>query len=429
MVLWNMRTTSLTRRGLLGGAVALTALSACDSASDPGTSAPRPSLIGAPALDPKDWGSVRAQFGLDPAIAHFAAYVFASSPASVRDAITLHRAGFDHNPVEYLHTNESRYAVSIRMAAAGYLGVRTDEICFTNSTTMGLGLVYTGLRLQPGDEILTTEHDFYSTHESLRLRTERDGVNVRRVRLYADPATASTDEIVGNLVKAITPATRVIALTWVHSGTGVKLPVRQIADAVAGRALVCLDSVHGFGIEDAGPDQLGVDFLISGCHKWLFGPRGTGIVWGKPSAWARFTQVIPTFDFITNRAPGNSASPGGYHAYEYEWALTEAFAFHRAIGRDRIAARTHELNGRLKEGLAGMKGLRLVTPRAAELSAGIVCFDAGGKNPNTVVNTTLREAGISASVTPYTPPYVRLGASIATTDADVDKAIEACKKI
>ncbi len=424
-----MRNTSLTRRGLLGGAVALTALSACDPVPDPGSSAPRPDLVDAPPLDPKDWASVRAQFALDPAIAHFAAFVFASSPASVRNAITIHQAGFDHNPVEYLHANEARYAESIRMAAAGYLGVRTDEVCFTNSTTMGLGLVYAGLRLKPGDEILTTEHDFYSTHEALRLRTQRDGVNVRRVKLYADPATASTDEIVGNLVKALTPATKVVAMTWVHSGTGVKLPVRQIADAVAGKALLCLDSVHGFGAEDAGPDQLGVDFLISGCHKWLFGPRGTGIIWGKPSAWAQLTQVIPTFDFITTASPGPSASPGGYHAYEYEWALTEAFAFHRAVGRDRIAARIHELNGRLKEGLASTKALRLITPRSADLSAGIVCFDAGGRNPSQLVNGPLKAAGISASVTPYTPPYVRLGASIVTSEAEVDKAIEACRKL
>ena len=425
-----MRNTSLTRRGLLGGAVALTALSACDPAPDPGTSAPRPNLADVPPLDPKDWGSVRAQFALDPAVAHFAAYVFASSPASVRNAITIHRTGFDHNPVEYLHANEARYAEAIRMAAAGYLGARTDEICFTNSTTMGLGLVYNGLRLRPGDEILTTEHDFYSTHEALRLRAERDGVTVRRVRLYADPATAERRR------------DRVQPGQGAHPGhQGRRHDLGPLRDGrasfrcarspmrVAGKALLCLDSVHGFGVEDAGPEQLGVDFLISGCHKWLFGPRGTGLIWGKPSAWAQLTQVIPTFDFITSASPGPSASPGGYHAYEYEWALSEAFAFHRNVGRDRIAARTHELNTRLKEGLAATKSLRLVTPRSADLSAGIVCFDAGGRNPSMLVNGPLRAAGISASVTPYNPPYVRLGASIVTSEADVDKAIDACRKL
>lgn len=420
-----MRNTSLSRRGLLGGAIALGALSACDSAPDPGTSAPKPSLAPAPPLDPKDWANVRAQFALDPAVSHFAAFVFASPPVPVRNAIATHRAGFDHNPIDYLHSNEMRYYEAIRMAAAGYLGVRVGELCFTDSTTMGLGLVYNGLRLSAGDEVLTTEHDFYATHEALRLRAARDGVTVRRVRLYADPATASVDEIVGNLTKALTPATKVVAITWVHSGTGVKLPVRQIADAIGGRALLCLDAVHGFGAEDAGPDQLGCDFFISGCHKWLFGPRGTGLIWGKPSAWARFNQAIPTFD-LDNRGP--SSSPGGYKDFEHYWALGEAFTFHRNIGRDRIAARIHELNGRLKEGLAGTKTIQLITPRSPDVSAGIVCCTFGTKNPANVV-ADLRSSGIHAGVSPYDRPYVRFGASIVTTEADVDKAIEASRKL
>ena len=78
---------------------------------------------------------------------------------------------------------------------------------------------------------------------------------------------------------AITPATRVLALTWVHSSTGLKLPLRAITDAVrrinagrdeAGRVLVCVDGVHGFGIEDVVLSDLGCDFFMAGCHKWLF---------------------------------------------------------------------------------------------------------------------------------------------------------------
>jgi len=246
---------------------------------------------------------------------------------------------------------------------------------------------------------------------------------VRRVRLYADPAGATVDEIVSNLDKAITPATKVVAMTWVHSGTGVKLPVRQIADAIKGRALLCLDSVHGFGVEDAGPAELGCDFLISGCHKWLFGPRGTGLIWGKPSAWAALNPTIPTFDAFLGTGT-QAASPGGYKAFEHQWALTEAFRFHKDIGRTRVAARTHALNARLKEGLASVKGVKLVTPNSPDLSAGIVCCQVGSEEPGRVVQR-LRGKGVLASVTPYDPPYVRLGASLATLESDVDKAVAA----
>src|SRR6185436_4446669 len=170
------------------------------------------------------------------------------------------------------------------------------------STTAGLGTLYSGLGLGAGDEVLTTEHDFYSTHESLRLRQLRDAVTVNRVRLYDEPERATAAEMVSRLRAAVTPRTRVVAVTWVHSSSGVALPIRAMADALAelnagraeaDRALLCVDGVHGFGILDATPKALGCDFLVSGTHKWLFGPRGTGIIWGRPTAWARFTPVVP----------------------------------------------------------------------------------------------------------------------------------------
>jgi hypothetical protein len=63
--------------------------------------------------------------------------------------------------------------------------------------------------------VLTTEHDFYATHEALRLA----GANVKRVALYDDPAQASAGEMLERLRAAVTPRTKVPALTWVHSGT------------------------------------------------------------------------------------------------------------------------------------------------------------------------------------------------------------------
>ena len=102
---------------------------------------------------------------------------------------------------------------------------------------MGVALAYARMRFEPGDEVLTTEHDFYATHESLRLREERDGVVVKKVRLYPldAPETASADAIVSALAGGITPKTRAVAVTWVHSSSGVKLPLAEIGAAVARR--------------------------------------------------------------------------------------------------------------------------------------------------------------------------------------------------
>jgi selenocysteine lyase/cysteine desulfurase len=414
-----------TRRGVLAAGVLATAAASLAACDPPPPAEPSPVPTDAPPLDPSSWDSVRSQFALDPALAHFAAFVFASHPAGVRAAIGRHRDGLEANPYEYLADHERELEGAVSQAAADYLSTDADLIAFTDSTTMGLGLLYSGLRLRPGDEVLTTEHDFYSTHEALALRAARDGVTVRRVRLYDDAATADAGEIVDRLRAAVTPATAVVAITWVHSSTGVKLPVRAIADALDG-PLLCVDGVHGFGIEDAGPAELGCDFLVSGTHKWLFGPRGTGLVWGAREAWSRYTPVIPTFS--GDGTPGAMATPGGYHSFEHRWALAEAFALHQAIGRGRVAARTHELAAALKEGLAGLPNVRLHTPRSAELSAGIVCCEVDGVSPADAVHR-LRATNVQTSATPYTPSYLRLGPSIVTRESDVDAALAALRAL
>ncbi len=349
----------LTRRGLLaraGLAAGALALGAPES------------IEAAPDL--RDWRSVRAQFGLDPARIHLASFLLATHPRPVRQAIDRHRRGLDANPVDYLHANEGRLTEAARTAAGRFLGASPEEIALTDSTTMGLGLLYGHLRLGARDEVLTTEHDFYATHEALRL----SGARVRRVSLYDDPRKTSIDEMVTRLRRAVSPRTRVVALTWVHSSTGVRLPLPAISRALPERVMLCVDGVHGFGAEAATVRALGCDAFASGCHKWLYGPRGTGVLWVGERMRELARPTIPSFDdgesygaWLGGSAPrglpdGRRMTPGGFHSFEHRWALAEAFAFHETIGRQRVQARIRRLVARLQNGLADIRGVRLRTP-------------------------------------------------------------------
>jgi selenocysteine lyase/cysteine desulfurase len=385
-------------------------------------------------------------FLLDPDYANLTTFLLASHPRPVREAIERHKRALDANAALYLRESEIALEDAARAAVADYLGAEADQVALTDSTTMGLGLVYGRLRLGPGDEVVTTEHDFYATHEALRLREELDGVTVRRIRLYDQPEAASVDEIVTAVESSLGPNTRCLALTWVHSSTGVKLPLGKIADAVAEansargddeRILLCVDGVHGFGVEDASPVELGADVFVSGCHKWLFGPRGTGLVWAAPHAWERLAPTIPSFDgrayfaWMENREPtdtppGPLMTPGGFHSFEHRWALTEAFAFHDELGsRLAVSGTTHTLASRLKEGLSDTAGVTVKTPLAQELSAGLVCTEVASMPPPEVVDRLREEYRVIASVTPYATAYVRFGPSVANTEEDVDRALEA----
>jgi isopenicillin-N epimerase len=388
------------------------------------------------------WEAVRAEFDrAAPNRIHMASFFLVSHPRVVREAIEAHRKGLDDDPLGYIENNGAKLEIAVRAGAAGYLGAKADDIALTDSTTQGLGLVYSGLDLRPKQEILSTTHDHIVTQIALDARAARAGSNVRRIALYDDPSRASADEIASRLAKAIKPETRVVALTWVHSGTGVKLPLRAIADVVArananraeaDRALLFVDGVHGFGNQDFDVSSLGCDFFIAGCHKWLFGPRGTGLVWARTDAWQITQPSIPSMDPMWRTEPPEKMpraalmTPGGFHSFEHRWALATAFEMHQKIGKAKVAARVRELNTRCKEGLAKLPRVRLKTPMSGDLSAGIICFDVDGVTPEQVV-AKLAAKRIIATATPpfYTPTHVRLAPSLLTLEADVDAAVAA----
>jgi isopenicillin-N epimerase len=389
-----------------------------------------------------NWDDLRAQFPLSPQLIHLAAFFLASHPTPVREAIERHRAGLDADPIGYWQQHEEKQEARVLRAAADYLNAEPTDIALTDSTTMGLGLLYGGLALRKGQEILTTTHDHYSTETSLRLRAERTGATVRQILLYRSLKTVSRDEIVDSLRKGITPATRIVAVTWVHSSTGLKLPIHEMALVIQSinrsrdeqdHVLFCVDGVHALGVEDFSLSELGCDFLIAGTHKWMFGPRGTGLVWGQPKAWPIAQAIIPTFNsrafdqWIEHGSSNNLPqsiymTPGGFHSFEHRWALDEAFKLHQVIGKSNVTQRIHELNQQLKQGLTAMSQVTLHTPVSQDLSAGIVCFEVAGMTPRQIVEK-LRQRKIVGSVTPYATQYARLAPSILNSPQEIENTL------
>ena len=241
----------ISRRGLLSVAPALTGAAVAVGCGE------RASVSGRNRTADDEWERVRAEFSISPETIDLSALLIASHPRPVREAIKEYRRRLDNNPTIYLQDDNDRLQQRTLEHAADYLGVATEELALTDSTTAGLGLLYNGFQLQPGEEFLTTEHDYYATKEALRLAALRCGATVRTIRLYRDIHSVSADELVENLKSAIKPATRVAAVTWVHSSTGLKLPIRRMADALreinrerdrSERVQLCVDGVHGFGL-------------------------------------------------------------------------------------------------------------------------------------------------------------------------------------
>ena len=431
----------MLRRQFLHGAGVAVGASALVSGNAASASVSASAGASGSAIGASDWTALRDMFRLTRDYIQLSTFLIASHPKPVSGAIEKIRDALDENPSDFLHDAFPGRDYAVQAAAARYLGGEGYQYALTDSTTMGLAMVYSGLKLEAGDEILQTEHEHYSSDMALEFGSRRSGASIRKIALYEDASAFTQEDCVARLTAAIGNKTRVVAVTWVHSSSGVKLPIRAMADAIdavnaqrnsGDRIVFCVDGVHGLGIEDVDVTTLGCDFFIGGTHKWIFGPRGTGIIWGSDHGWDRCEAIIPSFSASTyvwrglitqDQVPvGAHMSPGGFHSFEHRWALPAAFDLHLQLGKANVQSRIHQLNSQAKEGLAKMSHVTLHTPISPTFSSGFACFEVDGITPPEVV-TRMHGKGIIMSNSPYRRTFARFAPSLLNNEQEIDRAL------
>lgn len=384
-------------------------------------------------LPRNQWAQLQQLFEQDPDYLHFSNFLITSHPKPVREAIARHRAALDKNPglaMDWdLGVIEQREE-NVRVWAGRYLEASPKQIALTSSTTEGLATIYGGVHVRADQEILTTVHEHYATHTTLALRSERDGTRVRKIALFKDVFSASQAEILANIDNAIRPQTRVLGMCWVHSGSGLKLPIGEIGAIVdkhnrgrsdADRIVYVVDGVHGFGVDNLNFAQMNCDFFIAGTHKWMFGPRGTGIICSRFEEVKYVTPVIPTFSEATTFS--TTMTPGGYHAFEHRWALDEAFKLHLQLGKAEVEARIHALNSYLKQRLQQRPQIELVTPLSPQLSAGFTFFRVRGKDSDKVAAHLMANRVVADAVHRDVGPVIRTAPGLLNDEAQIDRLL------
>ncbi|AZE94156.1 Pyoverdin biosynthesis protein PvdN, putative aminotransferase, class V [Pseudomonas orientalis] len=388
-----------------------------------------PQALAAATNDP--WTDFKQLFNQDPDYLHFSNFLVASHPRPVREAIDRYRAQIDRNPgraMDWDLQETWKREGQVREWAGRYLNATPPQIALTGSTSEGLAMIYGGIKVRADQEILTTEHEHYATQNVLDFRVRREGTQVRRIRLFDSASGVSVDEVLGTIQRNIRPNTRVLGMTWVQSGSGVKLPIGDIGQLVDehnrnrddnDRLLYVVDGVHGFGVENLDFPAMHCDFFIAGTHKWMFGPRGTGLVCARSADNTYVTPMVPTFsedkDFAT------TMTPGGYHAFEHRWAADEAFKLHLQLGKARVQARIHALNTELKEQLLAHSQIELVTPRSPALSAGFTFFRVKGRDSDAVASYMMKNRVVIDAVDRDVGPVIRTSPGLLNSSDDIQR--------
>ena len=206
------------------------------------------------------------EFLLDPGITFLNHGSYGACPVPVFARYQELQRELERNPVEFLGRRFDGLIAESRAALATFVGARPDDLVFVPNATAGLNAVIRSLRLEPGDEVVTTRHEYGAVARTWEF------VGARLV--HVEP-----DEVVG----AIGPRTRAVSVSHITSPTAVVLPVEEIcAAARAAGALAIVDGAHAPGQLPLDLAALGADVYAGNCHKWLSAPKGAGFLWARP---------------------------------------------------------------------------------------------------------------------------------------------------
>jgi len=386
----------------------------------------------ASANDEKFWSLVKQQFPLEQNLIYMNNGGLGPSPYQVIETIKSQMLKWEsisetgHGLVEGVHEK-----------AAKFFNCGVDEIAFTRNATEGMNFIARGLPLKKGDEVLMTTHEHPGGAMPWFGLMKDKGI---RIKLF-EPAYTREENL--RLIESnITRKTRVLMISHIPCTTGFIFPVKEIAQLCHDRGIyVVYDGAQVLGMIPVDFSELGCDFYTSSGHKWLCGPKGTGILYVRREM---FDQWHPTYiGAYSNKVYKLEQLELQYlkAARSVEYAtrntpiimgLGASLDFMAAIGMEKVAARGRALAKYLKEKLSEMDKFKLLTPMDPELSGSIVTFKIldDRKTYSQYIGQLKKDFRIRLRpVGEHGLNAIRTSLHIYNTFEQVDRLVEALKKI
>jgi isopenicillin-N epimerase len=225
--------------------------------------------------------ALREEFLLDPDVVFLNHGSFGACPRPVFERYQAWQLELERQPVEFLGRRQKDLLAHARAALADYLHVGANDVVYLPNVTTALNIVARSLPLQPGDEILTGDHEYGALERTWTFVIEQSQAKLVIQKLpkpLMDPS-----EVVEAIWAGVTDRTRVLFLSHITSPTAVRLPVEELVKRARERGIwTVIDGAHAPGQIDLDLAALQVDFYGGNCHKWLSSPKGAGFLYARP---------------------------------------------------------------------------------------------------------------------------------------------------
>ena len=384
-------------------------------------------LLSLNASEEAYWTLVKSGFPLQEGLKYFNNASLGPSPKMVIDATNRFRALLDGYPSKYMWYAWKEEKEAVRKKMAALLKVDPETIALTHNTTEGMNLVASSLELASGDEVILANHEHHTGTIPWKYHQESKGIKLVRPILPILPK--NDDEIVEIYLKAITSKTKVISLVHMTNTNGMILPIKAISQMAHERGiLVAVDGAQTLGMLDLNLEELECDFYAGSCHKWLYGPKGTGVFYAKPAAQKHLKAMIvcsgykdPSIRRLENYNTRN---------YPELLGVGTALDFNDLVGTANKQKRIYELKHFFLEKLNTHDQFVVKTPVSDHQSAGIITVEIKGKAVKEVQKALADQFEIDCRpMTTHELNGLRISLSIFNTKTDVEHLVECMLKV
>ena len=234
--------------------------------------------------------NLRDFFLLDPSVIFLNHGSFGACPKPVMEIYQEWQYRLERQPVSFLGRELTSFDQQARQALGEYLHTAADNLVFIPNATHGVNIIARSVALKPGDEILSTNHEYGACDYTWEFICQKTGATYIKQSI-ALPAR-SPDEIVEQFWQGVTPWTKIIYLSHITSPTALNLPVEAIcARARKVGILTLVDGAHAPGQVDLDLEAIGADWYTGNCHKWMLSPKGAGFLYSRPEV-QRFIEPL-----------------------------------------------------------------------------------------------------------------------------------------
>lgn len=224
--------------------------------------------------------SIKQSFLLDPNIVFLNHGSYGATPKPVFEAYQNWQRHLERQPVLFLGRELPALMREARLALGAYLHANADDLVYVPNATHGVNIIARSLELKPGDEVLTTDHEYGACDYTWEFNCERSGANY--IHQPIPLPVHSEAEIVEQFWQGVTPHTKVIYLSHITSSTALQLPVETICRrARAAGLLTVIDAAHSPGQIPVDLEALGADIVFGNCHKWMLAPKGSAFLYAR----------------------------------------------------------------------------------------------------------------------------------------------------